>query len=81
MNVTLANILANSVTLTLSDHDNECILCGNNQPPVLNEYITVDEINDVLDKLLNNKSPGIDGLLYEIYKVATNILTQPLMIT
>ena len=36
----------------------------------------MDEINDVLDKLPNNKSPGIDGLVYEIYKVAKNILTQ-----
>ena len=48
---------------------------------MLNEYtcITVDEINDVLDKLPNTNYPGIDGLVYEIYKVAKNILTQPLL--
>ena len=33
------------------------------------DYITQEEILETIKKLPNNKSPGLDGLTYEFYKL------------
>jgi hypothetical protein len=55
-------------------------MCLSNEPNLLNAPITLDEIAQVINNLPNNKSPGVDGLVYEMYKHASHILLQPLCI-
>ena len=41
--------------------------------PTLGHKLTVDELNNVLKKMKNNKSPGIDGISAEIEGILGSI--------
>ena len=64
----------------LKDHDVQCDTCTDNDPnlDVLNANITVDEIKHVVSNLKHGKSPGLDGLPYEMYFNAIDVLANPL---
>ena len=48
------------------------------QRRALNQKITIQEVNDVIKNLNNDKAPGPDGLTAEIYKKFIHLLTIPL---
>jgi len=52
----------------ITNYDSYCINCENNIPHELNPDITLSEVENVLRNLNNSKSPGIDGLSYEMLK-------------
>ena len=57
------------------NHDTNCINCTDNVPDMLNARIEIDEIVNVIKKLPNGKSAGIDGIGYEFFKSCTaNVL-------
>ena len=41
--------------------------------------ITKEELLDIINKLPNNKSPGPDGIPYEVYKYHSNIFSPILL--
>ena len=42
---------------------------------ILDEPVTLQEIEDVINKLLNRKAPGHDGVFYEHIKLGKRILS------
>jgi hypothetical protein len=56
----------------IANHDASCNACDNNEPSLLNNDITIDEILHVIHGLPQNKSPGCDGLPYEILKCSSH---------
>ena len=69
----------NEVNGNLNTHDTEYIICENSRTGLLNGQITVAEIDNVIQNLPNNKSAGIDGLLYEMFKASSDII-KPLLL-
>jgi len=59
-------------------HNDFCVICDNDQPDLLNFDITQDEILSVVNKLRNGKSPGPDGIMYEMYTNSIDILIEPI---
>lgn len=63
INSEATNILLNSIRNTL-------------EPRLANEHnttITEEETNTIINRLPSNKSPGIDGITYELYKTYSDI--------
>jgi hypothetical protein len=56
----------------IANDDASCNACDNNEPSLLNNDITIDEILHVIHGLPQNKSPGCDGLPYEILKCSSH---------
>jgi hypothetical protein len=59
-------------------HDSECDICSNEDASIggemLNRDISMAEISDVINHLPNGKSPGVDGILYEMIKTGSDTL-------
>ena len=45
----------------------------------LEQPVTLEEYNEMLDKLPTNKSPGLDGLPYEFYRKTKDFTAQPMV--
>ena len=45
----------------------------------LEQPVSLEEYEQMLDKLPNNKSPGLDGLSYEFYKKTKDFSAQPMV--
>ena len=63
-----------SVNEYLVNHENHCTDCMDDDPRLLNSEITKDEIIHVIKNLDIGKSPGIDGIVYEMYKYSIDIV-------
>ena len=63
----------------LQTHDQSCVECENQVPNILNENISIIELNDAINKLKKNKAPGIDGIVSEYIKLAAPILSPVLV--
>ena len=50
-----------------------------NESKTLEENITEDEMKEAIKNFKNNKSPGIDGMPIELYKIYWNELKKPLL--
>ena len=49
------------------------------QALLLDKCLTREEINDAIDALKCNKSPGVDGLTIEFFKMYKSVLIDPLL--
>jgi hypothetical protein len=62
------------VNESIEVHDSRCDTCVVNNPRVLNDVITREEILQVMSELKRNKSPGIDG-----YMRSADIMIAPIV--
>ena len=69
----------NCNTIILS-FDRQCLACDNTGPEVLNMLIITDDIDKTFSSTPNRKSPGPDGLVVEIFKNSSEIITPKLYI-
>ena len=67
-------------TTRLLSHDRQCLACDNNSREVLNMLITHGEIDKAISSIHNRKSPEPDGLVVEILKNNSEIITPKLYI-
>ena len=58
-----------------TENNPENTQAGENADFILNNPITEEELKKVIMSLKNNKSPGIDGLISEIFKCSQGILS------
>ena len=58
----------------MGTHEQMCDECNVNEPKELNENIREDEIRTVIQKMANNKAPGVDGLVTELFKNSSDIV-------
>jgi len=73
------NTISTTVTIDNLDlHDIHCDLCVNNEPKSINDDISSHEIEKAITCMPNNKSPGQDGLVIELFKNSWN-KTSPLL--
>ena len=74
--------LANEFSIHVNDENNvhvvACDACDANEPDILNHDIREDEILIVIQNLATGKSPGIDGIVYELYAHSIDILIEPI---
>ena len=66
-------------TECLEEHDIECDICTTNEPTMLNASVTYDEILYVINTMRNNKAPGPDGLIIEMFKSSKNLMIPKLL--
>jgi len=57
------------VDKTIDNHDINCILCEQNAPLCLNAPICENELMKCINEMPSGKSPGEDGITYEMLKV------------
>jgi len=74
--------LANNFSLHVNNENNIrdvlCDDCDKNEPYIFNHDISEDKIRMVITNLARVKSPGIDGIVYELYMHSTDILIEPI---
>ena len=51
----------------MKHHDDFSNQCNDNLPGILNEFISEKEIHDCIQKRVNKKAAGIDGLINEMF--------------
>ena len=74
-----SDVFRNIVIESIEAHDSHCDTCVVNDPHILNDVITREEILQVLSELKRNKSPGIDGLVCELYVESVDIMIIPIV--
>ena len=71
--------MANDVSVHVNNENNiNDVLCDENEPDILIQDINEDEIRMVITNLPTGKSPGIHGIVYELYVHSTDILIEPI---
>ena len=66
-------------TECLEEHDIGCDICTTNEPTMSNASVTYDEILYVINTMRNNKAPGPDGLIIEMFKSSKNLMIPKLL--